>query len=834
PDSVPGVPSVDILQLDPTTVPATYRPNEVRVYRYRASRGNSGINPNLGGITATARRSDSDRRLTVQWEVLIQGRDYYLDPSGLWFVLANKLDQNNDHLAVSFRTASGGTVGTFPEADAGPGSTDSLELIVLPLQTPAEPTFRHEMRNIYRVAGADLSSPTLEVGINLNRSERPLSGNAETYLQQLGLALPSDPTLFDRENRLFPRVRDDGATTVVKDAYIVFPHLTPFADPTRLTPAETSDSLYRTPLNLLLSEGPPAKFNLELRYDAVGGGDRSTLDLNALQVREGSEKLYVNGRRLEKDVDYTISYDVGQVTFLNPDLLFGQGTAQVTARFEERGLFAVAPTTILGMSTRYSLGERGAVNLIGMYQREQSAFNRPALGFEATANLIGGVNTELHFKPSFLNKVLGGLVSSPATAPSLLDVNAEFAFTKPDPNRSGEAYLEEFESEAGIQVSLRETQWEYGSAPQDPAGVEDIFPGGFAREDAVAFTWQNLREDAPGSGTPVELRPQDIDPLIRIAGRGEEPEVVMYTTTHPDTAGRIGQFNANSRWIQPRRDFAPRWRSIVTPLSSTGVDLTRDEFLEFWLFQDLEQTATTAGLRLILDLGSVNEDALAIAPDTFVTQGGADTLFTGRQYVGVGRLDTERGETGIFNADVDDLGILGDRPDEMFEIGQGPLGEFPLCQRELGSRVPVFPWGDLGARCTRGNGVLDTEDLDGDLLLNQGAGIVNENVFRYIVDLTDDRYFVREGARTRPDQDPEGLGRTTAWRLYRIPIRTPDRVINTPTLRLIQHMRMTFVTPPDNGSPDLRANLAVARMRFIGSPWTRRAETPIFGLNGAV
>ena len=54
-----------------------------------------------------------------------------------------------------------------------------------------------------------------------------------------------------------------------------------------------------------------------------------------------------------RDVDYRISYDLGQVTFIDPDALFGQGTAQVTARFEERGLFAVAPTTIFGLSTRY-------------------------------------------------------------------------------------------------------------------------------------------------------------------------------------------------------------------------------------------------------------------------------------------------------------------------------------------------------------------------------------------------------------------------------------------------------------------------------------------------
>ena len=177
----------------------------------------------------------------------------------------------------------------------------------------------------------------------------------------------------------------------------------------------------------------------------------------------------------------------------------------MTARFEERGLFAVAPTNILGLATRYSLGDRGAVNLIGMYQREQSAFTRPALGFEASANLVGGVNTELHFKPTWINSALNKVVTKQAAAPSQLDVNAEYAFTKPDPNRSGQAYLEEFEGDAGVGVSLRETQWEFASMPQHGDGLEDIgFAGGFDRDDAVALTWQNLvpNADWPGPGDP--------------------------------------------------------------------------------------------------------------------------------------------------------------------------------------------------------------------------------------------------------------------------------------------------------------------------------------------
>jgi Motility related/secretion protein len=831
PDSLPGYPALDILRLDQALLRPSYRPSQVRVYRYRAAGSKSGVNPNLGGITALARRGDNPQRFgPVRWELLIQGTDYYLDRSGLWLTLGTKLD-GNDYLAVSYIAEDGTRIGTFPEADRGTAAEgdvqaarDTLELIVQPLQGPDLPTFRYEMRQVYRVAGSDLDPSSLTVSVTLNRSERPLSGTAPTYLQQLGLAIPSDPAVFDRENRLFPRVRDPEAAQVIHDSYVVFPHLQPFADRTRLSPAEASDSLYRTPLFLLLAQGPPARFGIHLQYRATGGGDRSTLDLNALQLREGSEQLVVAGRKLVRGVDYSISYDVGRITFLNPESLFGQGSAQVTARFEERGLFAVAPTTILGFSSRYSLGDRGAINLIGLYQREQSAFNRPALGFEASANLIGGVNTELHFKPAWVTRMLRSLTTRAATAPSQIDLNAEFAFTKPDPNRSGQAYLEEFEGDAGLALSLRESQWEFGSRPGTAAGLEDAgFAGVFDPDDAVALTWQNL---IPGpNGTALELHPQDIDTLIRIAGRGEEPEPVMFVTLHADTAGGIVHRNSASGWSLPRRDFRPRWRSMVLSLSSTGVDLTRDEFLEFWLIQPPGEPADSAGVRLVVDLGTVSEDALAIAPDSFQVNA-TDTVFTGRQYVGTGRLDTERTDIGIFNAQTDDIGILGDRPDSILEVGAGPVAELPLCRRSLSNAVPVFPWGDLSSRCTNGNGALDTEDLNGDALLD-GNGSA-ENYFRYVVDLAADSFFVRNGVTSIDAQ-----GRSATWKLYRIPIRRPGLTVGTPTLRLAQHLRLTVAAPPDAGQPDIVARFALARLRFVGSPWLRRSETPIAGLTGA-
>ena len=556
------------------------------------------------------------------------------------------------------------------------------------------------------------------------------------------------------------------------------------------------------------------------------------MSLGALQIRDKSEQLLLGGRRLERGVDYTISYDLGQVTFLNPDALFGSGAGQITARFEEQGLFAVAPTTILGLSTRYRLGDVGAINLIGMYQREQSAFNRPPLGFEAAANLVGGINTELTFKPMAVTRFFNRLTSSPAVAPSQLDVNAEYAFTKPDPNRSGQAYLEEFEAEAGIPISVSETAWEFGSVPQQADGVVDVVGGTFDQEDAVALTWQNLVPLSSGSAQPVELFAQDIDSLIRVAGRSQTQETAMYLTLHADTAGGLVQRNNASRWSLPARPGRPRWRSMVTTLSPTGVDITQDEYLEFWVFQPGQpgsRTTDSAGVRLVFDLGTVNEDALGIAPLTIATTG-SDSVFTGRQYVGPGRLDSERSSFDVFDAQVDDIGILGDRPDVLVDAVTGEEIPEPgaLCERFLSSAVPVFPWGDLSGRCTRGNGSLDTEDLNGDNVLN--ATGANESVFRYVVTLLPgDKYFVRNGQQ---QTDSVGGATTGVWELYRVPIRTPDATIGTPSLRLIQHLRVTVAGTADVGGADVVARFALARMRLVGSPWVRRAEAPIAGISG--
>ena len=130
------------------------------------------------------------------------------------------------------------------------------------------------------------------------------------------------------------------------------------------------------------------------------------------------------------------------------------------------------------------------------------------------------------------------------------------------------------------------------------------------------------------------------------------------------------------------------------------------------------------------------------------------------------------------------------------------------------SAVPMFPWGDLSGRCTEGNGTLDTEDLNGETSSSRGS---NENVFRYVVTWCRRQVF-RSGRSNSTDAPGQRRGSCTGSR------SGPRRSIGTPNLHLIQNLRMPWLAPADAGAPDVVARFALARMRFVGSPWVRRAE----------
>ncbi|MGH7528781.1 MAG: cell surface protein SprA [Gemmatimonadales bacterium] len=776
-----------------------------------------------------------------EWEILQEARDYYVDPSGAWFALANRLDQS-DYLAVSYITASGAdSVGTLPTA-ANPDTTvvDTLRLVYDPRPgvTAAAPSFRFELRNAYRVGGREVERASLELALTVNRRERSLAG--EPYLALLGLALAHDADRVDEYNRVFPRTRDPSQGEPVRDLFVVFPHLTPFADSTRLTAAERNDSLYRTPRLYLTSQAPPSVFALRFHFAAAASADRALLSLNSFQIREASERIYVRDRLLTRGTDYTIDYTTGQVQFTNPDALFQGGAAQVRAQFEERAAFNRAPTSIYGLAARYDLGATGQVHLTGLFQSERSTFTRPPLGFEPASSFIGGLSTELRFDPEWLTRAADALPGVRTDVPSSLTISAELAVSRPAPNRFGQAYLEEFETGAARFIALTESAWHWGATPTSVRGAEALgVTGAFDTSQAAFLTWQNLPyELQAGRFTPLQFLPQEIDPTLRFAGQTQAAEPVLWLTLHPDTVLGLAHTRLESplagrpNWTRAPQD-APRWRSLTHTLSATGIDLSRTEFLEFWVWEDGARAARANQTVLLLDFGSVFEDALAFVPEFFTVSTAGDTTYGGRRRAGAARLDSERDlRTRTWSASLNDEGILSDRVvDGIVDSSAAvPIDTLPLCSATRDGQVVPYALGDIRSRCGRRNGAVDTEDQDGDFALDSLTGVrTGENFVRFVFPIGDPRYYVRDGGM-RPD--PSGTG-IAGWRLYRIPFRTDTLRIGDPNLRQIQALRITVVTPQAvAGAPDPRLSFALARVRLIGSSWVKRGDTPLAGIAG--
>ena len=699
--------------------------------------------------------------------------------------------------------------------------------------TAASPSFRFEIRSAYRVGGTEIDRESVTLALSVNRRERSPSG--DTYLALLGMALENDPNRFDQYNRLFPRARDPNAGAPVRDFFAIFPHLTPFADSARLVVAERNDSLYRTPRAYLATQGPPSVFALRQHVDAAAS-DRSVLALNSFQIREGSERIYVRNSLLTPGTDYSIDYATGQVQFKNADSLFQGGVSQVRAQFEERAAFSIAPTSIYGLSARYDLGTTGQVNFTGLFQNEQSTFNRPPLGFEPSSSFIGGLSTELRFQPTWLTRVADALPGVRTDAPSFLNVSAELAVSKPSPNRFGQAYLEEFESEAGRFISMAENAWHWGSVPTSVRGAAPFLNGlpAFDPINAAFLTWQGLPYNLGKNGyEAVQFLPQEIDPTIRTVGQTLAAEPVMWLMLKPDTVmGLANRRSGLANWVRPAQN-APRWRSITQTLSPTGIDLSRVEFLEFWVWEDGSRVAKANRTAILFDFGSVFEDALAFIPDSFTVNASGDTTYLGVRRVGEGRLDTERDpRTKTWSATLNDEGILSDRVvDTIKNASAGALIDtLPLCSAtEHGQLVPYL-FGDLRSRCGRHNGFVDTEDQDGDFALDSAAGVkTSEDFVRYVFPIGDDRTYVRDGGMTH-----DSAGASAGWRLYRIPFRTDTLRIGQPSLRQVQALRITIVTPATvaPGQPDPQVYFALARVRLIGSSWVKRSDTPIPGLAG--
>ena len=790
PDSIRNAPHIDALALRASDVPARLRPAagvSIQVYRdERPTLTNPQQQAQLGyflaeGTSGAVKHSGLFRRLLPD--------QYTIHSSGLWIMLRAPL-RADEALAISYITEDGDTVGTINAENTPANQTARLQLLRGPVSRhqPGQATWDYELHNVYRLdSSSNVDPTTIDLRISLGeiaggRTFKDVGGGPVSLLRLFGLDEDSpvdvvDPAQIYQPGRDAFGTGSTGAGSTasapsITGTFIIFPTTKPFSRPTAVPSARLTENDVRVALGpdlnaAIYDNADPVvrdgagRFRLNFKYRLNVEGMVSTFNLGAFGIREGSERIFVGEKQLTNGTDYTIDYDIGQLTLTDAAGLFSTNPdAQIRATWEQKAIFQVAPTSVFGLNARYGLGTRGELNIVGLYQAEKTLMARPQLGLEPGAIMLGGVSGRIDMGGLLIDRMLSKIPGLRVGSQSAMTLTGELALSVPNPNTRGDAYLDDFEATDEIPLPMSRRRWFLGSRPESTEHASSVLPFPLDANTAAALVWQHdVFQD--GNVTGSLLPRQQIDRQIVVAGN-ELPESVMWLTLGDSIPNSLGK----------------RWRSMTTVLSTTGRDMTRSEYLEFYV-----RSSAAPGQTLVIDLGNVSEDAFY-----FDANRRTNGSYTDGTQWGLGQFDQEvrLANREVFSKDKDERGLWAQ-----------------ICSANLQQQYAL---GDPNANCARNNGEPDTEDLDANGVLDAS----DQAYFRYVIPIDDaSPYLVRNTAATG-----------TNFRLFRVPLRTQGRPVNgasDATWRFVKHLRMTIAS-----SPTRQENFVLARMRIVGSRWTKR------------
>ncbi len=686
--------------------------------------------PGIARIDPTNPDTLPDQAHQGFFDLLAEGEDYVVTDQ-IIIQLQRQLD-DTEVLAVSYETQGGTQVGSLQGA-----SELDLKLVKPINPDTLDFTWDYTLRNVYSLREPDIDLSSLDLTIyrgnqDLTQTFETIDGTARKYVEIFGVG--------DVNGRAsVPRLLRDpfGGSD-----YLVLPALRPFFQP--VDESGTVIPLERPNRNLYFnSDGSRTALDdqvyfIEATYESRGGLS-GEVELGAGNIIEGSEEITMGGETLVRGTDYQIFYDFGRVVFSDPGGLAERHPNQaIEITFEVAPLFNLAPTALWGAAGTWTLGENTAFNSTLLLQDQESLANRPILGTEPTRTLIGTVDGIWTRETPFITRWVDALPGIETDEPSILSVRGELAWSQPNPNTLGEVYLNDFEDiDVAKRLSLFFRTWSLGSLP---SLTEFDFT---TVADARWYTYAASTGDITPGSRGVDAGDNLF--VVRLEPEGETPLERMRS-----------------------------WRSIQNVISTTGEDLTRQEFVEFFV-RGVLGTIT-------VDLGTLDEDRVRRNDDGVP--------------VGVGTLDTEETDPDTRDNSLDvgeDTGLDSVSGTDPLEV-PGDDGNDDFDERVAADNFPANPNG------TENNNTLDTEDDNFNGILDR-----QEDALRWIVDLSDPRYEV-----------PGSRNPLTGFRQMRLPLVTPDEVLGSPDLRNVRTIRLTF------SGVDRPIEFELARLEVVGSTFLKR------------
>lgn len=702
------------------------------------------------------------------------------------FITFKTAIQENEAIAVAYRIEGNTTsadddiyYGDFFRDFAQDDTSRTLLLkLIKPenLQPPSQnasfgTAWKLKLKNIYPIDGRDVKEEgfVLDIKYQLPGQEPQDNFNGTKYTQLFNLdrtdaAKTGGPDgAFD----FFP-----GRTILPATGEIVFPVLEPFG---RDLPAVLGDSLrydaiYTQTKTDARQDREKDKFVITGEYSASVS---STFNIG-FNVVENSVRVLLNGNELREGSDYSVDYNIGQVTIRNDAALVPGADLRIT--YEKNDLFALASKTLLGLRGIYEFSKKTTLGFSFLNLNQQTLSDKVRIGEEPLNNSIYGIDFQTEIDLPFITKGLDNIIST--NKMSTFSFKGEYAYIDPDPNTKKStissdqsksiAYIDDFEgAKRIIPIGISYTGWKDLSFPEQHQ-LDSTRLTNLERMNYKGKSWWfNILP------SPVQVK--DIWPQ-RQAAREDEQVTVLDYVFEPTQRGAYNydpQLNENT---------FQNWGGMMKPLSNTANNLTEEriEFIEFWL--QVVEAPNDAKIRI--DIGQISEDVI---PN--------------------GRLDTEDKNLNDLVDEGEDTGIDGifdaqERLEFASSEGDPSNDNFNYSPTSSIDRNQY-----IGINGTEGNAALtdigrfpDSEDLNRNFTLDRVNSYYS---YEIPIDTLQNKFVVGGG------------GENKGWFLYRIPLKDFVDEIGSPSFSVVETIRiwMTEVDQP--------VHVRFAELNLVGNQWQK-------------
>lgn len=568
----------------------------------------------------------------------------------LGYISLNTALNNNEVLAVAYEYTYNGEL-----FKVGEFSTDGIsapEAIVTKLLkgrslSPKYPTWDLMMKNIYNLGSGSIESKDFKLNILYDDDA---TGSKVNYLpgtplrDRILLQVLRLDNLNSQQDVQPDGVFDfiDGVTVNIAKGRIIFPVLEPFGsylnnfitDPVQRSKYVFTE-LYDSTKTVAKQMAEKDKFYLSGEFTSTMS---SEINLNVVNLPQGSVTVTANGVALTENVDYTVDYNLGSVKIINSAYL--ESNTPITISLESNQNFGMQTKSLIGTHLNYAVSDKLNIGGTFLHLTEKPYTTKVIYGEDPISNSIFGLDLSYKTPSQFLTSMVDKIPFIETSAPSSVNFFGEFAYLAPGHSKavskSGIVYIDDFES-SEIPLDLRTyNAWTLASVPQ---GQPSLFPESeFTNNlgsgmNRAKFAWYVIDPLflENGSATPDHIRKNPDTQSSHLVRQIYETEIfpnaqsstgipalitVLNVAFYPEERGPYNfdtnptSFSAGLGDNGLLNNPSSRWGGMMREIQTNDFEAANIQYLKFWMMDPFVENTDHEGGTLYFDLGDISEDIL--------------------------------------------------------------------------------------------------------------------------------------------------------------------------------------------------------------------------------